>query len=54
VEGAEVHVNGQMVGRTPFTGTIKRTNDIRLTVSKTGYTPRTISLDVSVEPVFLG
>jgi len=52
VEGAEVHVNGRMVGRTPFTGTIKRTNDIRLTVSKTGYTPRTISLDIGVEPVF--
>ena len=52
VDGAEVLVNGQLVGRTPFTGTIKRTSDIRLTVQKDGYKSRTITLDTGIEPVF--
>ena len=52
VDGAEVLVNGQLVGRTPFSGSIKRTSDVRLTVQKDGYRSQTITLDTGVEPVF--
>ena len=52
VDGAEVLVNGQLVGRTPFSGSIKRTSEVRLTVQKDGYQSRTITLDTGIEPVF--
>ena len=51
VAGAAVYVNGQMVGRTPFTGKINRSKEIRLRVEKEGYTSRTLSLDTTLEPV---
>ena len=52
VDGAEVRINGQMVGQTPFTGTIKRQSDVQLTLSKEGYKSRSLTLDTGIETVF--
>ena len=52
VDEAEVHVNGRLVGQTPFSGTIERASTVQLTVKKHGYKSRTITLDTGIEPVF--
>ncbi len=52
VDSAEVYVNEQLVGRTPFTGTIERRSRVNLRVSKEGYQSRSLILDTSIEPVF--
>ena len=52
VDEAEVLINGQMVGRTPFSGTIQRKSKTVLIVQKTGYMSRSIVLDTGIEPVF--
>jgi len=54
VRGAEVKVNGELVGTTPFTGPIKRGSDTTVLLSKTGYASKTLTLSTSVEPVFWG
>lgn len=54
VKGAEVIVNGAMVGQTPFAGTIKRGKSTSVTIKKTGYRPKTIILNTEVEPIFWG
>ena len=52
VDGANVFVNSQKVGTTPFTGSIERQKSIRLKVSKAGYKSRTLVLDSDIEGVF--
>lgn len=54
VKGAEVVVNGAMVGQTPFAGTIKRGKSTSVTIKKAGYRPKTIILNTEVEPIFWG
>lgn len=54
VQGAELSLNGEKIGTTPFQGKIKRSSDAHLTVSKPGYESKEIILDTSIEPVFLG
>lgn len=54
VEDAENLVNGQRIGKTPYTGQIKRASDMTLTLSKAGYQAKTITIDTSVEPIFFG
>lgn len=54
VKGAEVIVNGALVGQTPFAGSIKRGKSTSVTVKKAGYRPKTIVLNTEVEPIFWG
>ena len=52
VTGADVLVDGQLVGKTPFSGTIKRKKSATLRVSKDGYQAQQLMLDGSIESVF--
>ena len=54
VSDAQITANGVVVGRTPFTGLIARSNSTVVTVSKEGYVSKTITLDTSVETIFWG
>src|SRR5439155_9601807 len=54
VRGAEVAVDGEMVGRTPYTGPIKRGSTTTVRVSTQGYQPKTITLSTEIEPIFWG
>ena len=54
VSGADIIVNGEPVGQTPFTGQIKRKSGTTVTVKKSGYQPKTITLTTEVESVFWG
>jgi hypothetical protein len=54
VNGAEVIVNGERVGVTPFTGPIKRKSGTTVTVQKLGYQTKTITLTTEIESVFWG
>lgn len=54
VNGAEVNVNGVLVGKTPFTGKIKRGSSTAVSVSKPGFETKTVTLDTSIEPIFWG
>jgi hypothetical protein len=54
VPGADVAVNGMPVGRTPYTGPIKRGSTTTVSVTNGGYQPKTITLSTEVEPIFWG
>jgi hypothetical protein len=54
VKDAEILVNGAVVGRTPFTGLLKRGSGTTVTVQKEGYESKTATLVTSVEPWFWG
>jgi hypothetical protein len=54
VRGAEVAVDGQFVGRTPYTGPIKRGSSTVVRVSTQGYQAKMITLNTEVEPIFWG
>lgn len=54
VEGAEIMINGESIGKTPYTGQIKRASDMTLTLSKVGYQAKTVTIDTTVEPIFFG
>jgi hypothetical protein len=54
VRGAEVAVDGAVVGRTPYTGPIKRGSSTTVRVTNPGYQPKTITLSTEVEPIFWG
>jgi hypothetical protein len=54
VTGADVIVNGEPVGQTPFTGPIKRKSGTTVTVKKEGYQTKTITLTTEVESIFWG
>jgi hypothetical protein len=54
VEGAQVIVNGESVGQTPFTGQIKRKSGTTVTVRKQGYQTKTVTLTTEIEAIFWG
>ena len=54
VEGAEVLLDGQAIGTTPFSGQIPKGKDGTILVRKEGYTSQSISLSTSIEPIFWG
>jgi hypothetical protein len=54
VRGAEVTVDGMFVGRTPYTGPIKRGSTTSVRVSTQGYQAKTITLSTEIEPIFWG
>jgi len=54
VKGADISINGKLIGRTPFSGKIKRESEARLQVSKEGYESKVIVLDTGIEPIWFG
>lgn len=54
VKGADVYVNGEMIGQTPYTGPVERAADTTVTLKKTGYETKTVTLNTTFEPVFWG
>jgi hypothetical protein len=52
VHGADVLVNEQFVGKTPFNAPIPRGSATRVTVKKSGFESRTITLNTEVEGAF--
>ncbi len=54
VKGADVIVNGETVGKTPYNGPIKRGKTTTVTLQKDGYDPKTITLSTEIESIFWG
>lgn len=54
VKGADVIVNGKTIGQTPYNGPIKRAKTTTVTLTKSGYDTKTITLSTEVETVFWG
>lgn len=54
VRGAEVIINGAIVGRTPITTRIKRQSKMHLIVQKDGYETYQASLQTRLDPWFWG
>lgn len=54
VSEADVMVNGVSVGKTPFSGKIKRSNKTEIKVSKTGYETVVITPETSLPVAFWG
>jgi hypothetical protein len=54
VKGAEVNVDGYVVGKTPFNGKITRGSDTVVTLKKEGYNIKTIVLSQEITPAFWG
>src|SRR3954462_7770882 len=54
VKDAEVLSEGTVVGKTPYTGPLKRSKDMTLMLRKTGYDSKTVTLNTEIEPVFWG
>jgi hypothetical protein len=52
VKGADVIVDGRNVGKTPFTGKVKRGSDTAVTLQKEGYSSKTIIMSDEVAPAF--
>lgn len=53
VDGAEVFLDGQRIGTTPFTGIVPKKKDFVM-VQKAGYKTANIALSKSLEPIFWG
>jgi len=53
VDGADVKLDGVLVGKTPFTGEIKKNGKL-ITIEKEGYKIHQIALSTTVEGMFLG
>lgn len=53
VEDAEIYLDGDQIGTTPFTGMVPK-NKEELRVEKEGYRTETVSLSKSLEPIFWG
>ena len=53
VDGADVYLEGQRIGETPFVGKIKK-NKEAVTIKKNGYRTHTLSFSKSLEPLFWG
>ena len=53
VEGASIYLDGVDIGKTPFTGEIKKNGKI-LKIEKDGYKPYSISLSTNLEGAFWG
>lgn len=54
IRGADVILNGKVVGTTPYNGAIERGSSSQLTIRKDGYFPKTITLSTEFEPIFWG
>ncbi len=54
VQGADVYINGILVGKTPFSGQVKNKNNTQVRVEKKGYTTQTITLSTSLPVSFWG
>lgn len=54
VQGATVNINGVEVGKTPFTGSIKRAKEAVVTVSAPGYETHQQALSTGTNPMILG
>lgn len=54
IDQAEVRVNGTTVGKTPYSGQIKRGKDTVVEVSKPGYGTQSTTLSTKLEPIFWG
>jgi hypothetical protein len=52
VKGADVNVDGQIVGKTPFNGKIKRGSETVVTLTKDGYSPKTIVMNDEINNAF--
>ncbi len=55
VDGADITLDGTLIGKTPFAGVInkpKGTAGSSITVSKAGYTSKTIMYGAEIEPTF--
>lgn len=53
VEGAEVFLDGVMIGSTPFTGPVAK-NKEQLRIELDGYRTETLALSKSLDPIFWG
>lgn len=53
VDGAEISLDGMPIGRTPFTGPVKK-NKSTLVIDMEGYRRETVALSKSLEPMFWG
>ena len=54
IPGADVEINGQVVGKTPFTGVIKRGKNTQIKISKQGYDVVVISPETGIATAFWG
>lgn len=54
VSGADVLLNGVLIGKTPFSGPIKKSATASVTVRKDGFKERTVQLATEVEGSFWG
>lgn len=53
VDGAEVYLDGEKIGTTPYAGPVSK-NKGTLMVQKPGYKTTTVSLSKTLEPIFWG
>lgn len=53
VEGAEIFLDGVVIGTTPFTGPVDK-NKEQFRIEAEGYQTETVSLSKSLEPIFWG
>jgi hypothetical protein len=54
VSGADVLLNGVLIGKTPFSGQVKKSATASVTVRKDGFKERTVQLATTVEGAFWG
>jgi len=54
VSGADVLLNGVLIGKTPFSGQVKKSATASVTVRKDGFKERTVQLATEVEGSFWG
>jgi hypothetical protein len=54
VTGADVLINGVLVGKTPFSGQVKKGAKTSLTLRKEGFMERTIQMSTEIEGAFWG
>lgn len=54
VQGADVYINGIMVGKTPFSGQVKKQKDTQVRIQKKGYTSQTLLMSTSLPTAFWG
>ena len=52
VDGANVSINGVVVGQTPFHGMVERKKHATLMVSKEGYSSKSMILNTEIESAF--
>jgi uncharacterized protein YceK len=53
INDAEVYLDGEKIGTTPYTGTVKKNGEM-LRIEKEGYRTETVTLSKTLDPVFWG